>query len=42
MTDAEGAWVDSIVAAMAPVKDSTLEALDLTKGLTTLWSTSCS
>ena len=31
MTDTESAWVDSIVAATAPVNDSTLVALDLTK-----------
>jgi hypothetical protein len=32
MTDVEGAWVDLVVAETAPVKDSTLAALDLTKG----------
>jgi len=33
MTDEEGIWVDSIVAETAPIKDSTLAQLDLTKGL---------
>jgi hypothetical protein len=32
MTDAEADWVDSVVAETAPVRDSTLAALDLTKG----------
>jgi len=32
MMDADGSWVNSVVAETAPVKDSTLAALDLTKG----------
>jgi hypothetical protein len=31
MTDEEGSWVDSAVAGIAPIKDSTLAQLDLTK-----------
>jgi hypothetical protein len=32
MTDAVASWVNSVVAETAPVRDSTLAALDLTKG----------
>jgi hypothetical protein len=32
MTDTEGRWVDSVVAKTAPIMDSTLAALHLTKG----------
>ena len=32
MTDAEASWVDSVVAETAQVTDSTLAAIDLTKG----------
>jgi hypothetical protein len=36
MINAEGAWVDLVVAATAPVSESTLAALDLTQGFADL------